>query len=61
MNVEYKSYNEFVLYGIDFNSDILQLFNQDLYYFYTAMTLDNGAEKPIDTPGDARELHRRHG
>ena len=27
VNVEYKGYNEFVLYEIDFNSDILQLFN----------------------------------
>ena len=56
INVDYKGYNEYVLYGQDWSSETLSLQDQSFYYLYTAMTWDNGAEKVVTWEGDGRGL-----
>ena len=55
--VSYKGWNEFVLYGQEFTSQVLpNIKRQKTYYLYTAMTFDNGEESPISTDGDGKGL-----
>ena len=54
--MDFKGYNEYVLYGFDWESPLLSLKAQQFYYFYTAMTWDDGFEKLIQREGDGRGL-----
>ena len=56
INVDYKGYNEYVLYGQNLNSTNLGLSQQTFYYLYTGMTFDDGNENVILNDGDARGL-----
>ena len=52
----FKGWNEYVLYGEDFNSALLDLKNQPFYYLYTGMTWDDGEEGVITADGDGKGL-----
>ena len=56
INVSFKGYNEYVLYGYDYSSEELSLQDQNFYYMYTGMTWDDGAENVIRVEGDGKGL-----
>jgi hypothetical protein len=48
------------LYGFDYSSEELGLESQPFYYFYTAMTWDNGSEEVDVYEGNGRGLFFRN-
>ena len=61
VNVPYKGYNEFVLYGQNLNGTDLGLKNSSpFYYLYVGMTWDDGLEHVIQNDGDGKGLFFRN-